>query len=59
VLSDEDSGATYAVQYLLHDMAAYEQYRENHAARLKAESEKYYGGKAIAFRTLLEVLHNA
>ncbi|MBP9160058.1 MAG: DUF4286 family protein [Flavobacteriales bacterium] len=59
VLADEDSGATYAVQYSCADMAAYEQYRENHAARLKAESEKYYGGKAIAFRTLLEVLHNA
>ena len=40
-------------------MAAYERYREEHAERLKAESEKYYGGKAIAFRTLLEVVHNA
>jgi len=59
VLSEGDSGATYAIQYTCTDMAAYERYREEHAERLKAESEKYYGGKAIAFRTLLEVVHNA
>ena len=57
VLSDGDSGATYAVQYTCLDMATYERYRDGHAERLKAESEKYYGGKAIAFRTLLEVVH--
>ena len=59
VLSEEDSGATYAVQYTCTDMAAYERYRDEHAARLQAESEKYYGGKTIAFRTLLEVVHTA
>ena len=57
VLSDGDSGATYAIQYSCADMASYESYQNNHAPRLKAESEKYYGGKAIAFRTLLEVVH--
>ncbi len=59
VLSEGDSGATYAIQYTCTDMAAYERYRDKHAERLKAESEKYYGGKAIAFRTLLEVVHTA
>lgn len=59
VLSEGDSGATYAIQYSCADMAAYEGYQADHAPRLKAESEKYYGGKAIAFRTLLEVVHTA
>lgn len=59
VLGGDDSEKTYAVQYTCADMAAYEHYRDEHAARLQAESEKYYGGKAIAFRTLLEVIHNA
>lgn len=59
VLSEEDSGVTYAIQYTCENMEAYERYRDEHAKRLMAESEKYYGGKALAFRTLLEVLHNA
>jgi hypothetical protein len=56
VLSEGDSGATYAIQYSCTDMATYQAYREKHAPRLMAETEKYYGGKAMAFRTLLEVL---
>lgn len=59
VLSEGDSGATYAIQYTCADMAAYEAYRDLHSARLQAETEKYYGGKATAFRTLLEVMHTA
>lgn len=59
VLAEGDSGMTYAVQYTLTDMASYEHYRDKHAKRLQAESEKYYGGKAIAFRTLLEVVHTS
>lgn len=57
VLAEEDTGATYAVQYTCADMASYELYKALHAPRLQAEAEKYYGGKALAFRTLLEVLH--
>ncbi|HMN05336.1 MAG TPA: DUF4286 family protein [Flavobacteriales bacterium] len=59
VLSEGDTGFTYAVQYTCKDMAEYEQYIEHHADRLRAESEKYYGVKAVAFRTLLEVIHTA
>jgi hypothetical protein len=59
VLSEGDSGVTYAVQYTCKDMADYERYIADHAERLRAESEKYYGVKAVAFRTLLEVLHTA
>ena len=59
VLSEGDSGVTYAVQYTCENMETYERYRSEHAPRLQAESEKYYGGKTLAFRTLLEVLHNA
>ena len=59
VLSEEDSGVTYAIQYTCENMEAYKRYVDEHAKRLMAESEKYYGGKALAFRTLLEVLHTA
>ncbi len=59
VLSEGDSGVTYAVQYSCQDMEQYERYLADHSERLRAESEKYYGVKAVAFRTLLEVLHTA
>lgn len=59
VLSEGDTGVTYAVQYTCKDMDEYDRYIELHADRLRAESEKYYGVKAVAFRTLLEVIHTA
>lgn len=57
VMSDDEGSVSYAVQYTCTDMASYELYDTLHAPRLRAESEKYYGGRAIAFRTLLEVVH--
>lgn len=59
VLAEEDGGLTYAVQYTCADMATYERYREEHAPRLQAETQKRYAGRFAAFRTLLEVLHTA
>ncbi len=59
VLAEDEGGLTYAVQYTCADMAAYERYREQHAARLQAETHKRYGPRLAAFRTLLEVLHTA
>lgn len=56
VLADDDGGITYAVQYTCADMATYERYRDEHAPRLQAETQKHYGGKFVAFRTLLEVI---
>ena len=59
VLGEEEGGFTYAVQYTCADMATYERYRDDHAPRLQAETQKHYGGRFAAFRTLLEVLHTA
>jgi hypothetical protein len=59
VLAEEEGGITYAVQYTAADMATYERYRSEHAPRLQAETQKLYGGRFHAFRTLLEVLHSA
>ena len=59
VLADEEGGVTYAIQYTAQDMATYERYKNEHAPRLQAETQKHYGGRFHAFRTLLEVLHTA
>lgn len=56
VLADDEGGVTYAVQYTCADMAAYERYRDHHAPALQAETQKHYGGKFAAFRTLLETV---
>ena len=57
VLADDDGGTTYAIQYSCATMADYEEYRDVHAARLQAETQRYYGGRFVAFRTLLEAVH--
>lgn len=56
VLADDDGGVTYAVQYTCADMATYERYRDEHAPRLQAGTQKQYGGRFVAFRTLLETV---
>ena len=59
VLVDDEGGITYAIQYTCADMPTLERYKKDHAPRLQAETEKQFGGKFVAFRTLLEVLHTA
>ena len=57
VLANDDGGTTYAIQYSCATMADYERYRDEHAPRLQAETQRQYGGRFVAFRTLLEVVH--
>jgi hypothetical protein len=55
VMAEEDSGCTYAIQYQCPDLESYKLYQELHAPRLQAESQSRFGGKYVAFRTLLEL----
>lgn len=59
VLADDEGGITYAVQYTAMDMAHYERYRDEHAPRLQADAHARYGGRFVAFRTLLQLVHDA
>lgn len=56
VLAEEEGGLTYAVQYTCKDMSTYEKYRDECAPALQAETARVFGGKFVAFRTLLEVV---
>ncbi len=56
VLVNEEQGTTYSVQYTCTDMDTLKKYQANHAPRLQKEHTDKYGTKALAFRTLLEVL---
>lgn len=56
VLTGEQDGMSYAVQYECRDMSTYERYRSEFAPALQAQTLSRYGNKVLAFRTLLEVL---
>lgn len=51
---EDESGSTYAIQYTCPDMKTYERYQQEFAPALQAETQKMFGGRFAAFRTLLE-----
>ncbi len=59
VLAEGDGGPPYAVQSPSAAMAPYERSRAEPPPPLQAETQKRYGGRFAAFRTLLQVLHTA
>jgi len=52
----ENGGTTYSFQYFLSSMEDYQEYENKYASSLRAEHDAHYGGKYVAFRTLLEVI---
>jgi hypothetical protein len=48
-----EEGTTYAIQYFCNSMEDYSKYRVEFAPSLQDEHQKKYGGKFVAFRTLL------
>lgn len=57
ILAESEGGVSYAIQYLCHSLKDLEEYQEKHAPRLQKEHTDRYEGKFVAFRTLLEVVH--
>lgn len=57
VLTSEDEGATYSIQYTARDMESVRIYQELYAYNLQKEHEIRYRNKVVAFRTMLEVVH--
>lgn len=53
-----ETGVTYSIQYLAENISDYEDYRDNHAPALQAETQKYFGGSFVAFRTVLQLEHS-
>jgi hypothetical protein len=51
---DDETGTTYVIQYFAENMADYEKYQAEYAPALQAETLKYFDGKFVAFRTLME-----
>ncbi|TAF67552.1 MAG: DUF4286 family protein [Cytophagales bacterium] len=53
---ENTAGVTYAVQYYLNNLEDFLNYSQNYAPALQAKTREKYGDKALAFRTLLEVI---
>ena len=55
----EENGMTYAVQYTCASRNELDDYFNRFAPALQADHANKYGSKAVAFRTILEILHES
>ena len=53
---EDETGITYAIQYHSPDMETFERYEREFAPALKQEVVEKYGGKFVAFRSLMETV---
>ncbi len=51
---EDETGFTYAIQYLCDSLEKYEIYQRDFAPSLQQDTQAKFGGKFVAFRTLLE-----
>ena len=56
LVEEEMGGTTYSIQFTTPDMATLNQYYNEDASKLRAESQRLFGDKMLAFRTELEVI---
>ena len=56
VITESDTGYTYAIAYTCASMKDLHQYQVNFAPGLQQKHVVRYGDKAVAFRTILEVI---
>ncbi len=59
IKAEEQGGVSFAVQYLTSSQEKYDEYLEKHSERLQKDHADKYGGKVVAFRTVLEVMYQA
>ncbi|MCF8276931.1 MAG: DUF4286 family protein [Flavobacteriales bacterium] len=56
LLTHDEGGVTYSIQYLCKNMADLQFYQGSHAPRLQADVKAKFDGKFVAFRTVLETV---
>lgn len=55
--TDDTEGPSYAVQYFAESKALYNAYIENHSTVMRQKAIDKWGGKFIAFRSVLQVVN--
>ena len=53
---DEVEGVTYAAQYFCKSMEEYNTYIDKYAQNMREKGFKLFGGKFVAFRTVMEII---
>jgi len=53
---DETEGVTYAAQYFCAGIEQYNNYIDNYAEKMRNEGSRLFGGKFVAFRTVMEII---
>ena len=56
---ETEGGISYAIQYVAPDKAHYDRYQVEFAPALQHEHGTRYAGKFVAFRTVLEIIHQS
>ncbi|WP_224484011.1 DUF4286 family protein [Robertkochia aurantiaca] len=56
LVEEEMGGITYSVQYFTQDRATLERYYKEDSERLRADAQRRYADKFVAFRTELEIV---
>ena len=56
---DEEEGITFAVQYITESQAKFDEYLNTHAKALQTDHHLKFGEKAMAFRTVMEIIHES
>lgn len=54
--AEEEGGKSYSFQYLANTWEDYESYQKDFAPALQKDHAEKFGGKFVAFRTVLEVI---
>jgi hypothetical protein len=52
---DDSDGPTFSVQYFCKTKAEYENYINSFAQQMRAETQKLWGDKFVAFRSLMQI----
>lgn len=53
---DEKDGITFAVQYVAKSEEHFDEYNKEHAPALQKDHQQKFGEKALAFRTVMDLL---
>ena len=53
---DETDGVTFAAQYFCEGMEQYHTYLEKYAEGMRSKGLNLFGGKFVAFRTVMEII---
>jgi len=54
---EDEDGLTFTIQYYCENMEKYNRYMQQFAIGLQQEHSKLFGGKFVAFRSIMEVLN--